>query len=558
MRWGRGAVVGRLRRLARARSRGPVRAVRPLIASIVAAALILTACASPAIGTPAASPTLNLLASFPTSLDPAQDSGGAGMFLDSIFSGLERYNADGDLVPDLAQQVTVSADRTVYTFVLRPHATFHNGDPVTARDVVYSINRACDPAHGSPVAGDYLGDLQGVTERRTGQATSVSGVVAVNPSTVRFTLTQPDNAFLAKLTFPITDVLDQRTVDAGGANWWQHPNGSGPYRLTEWQPQSEATLERYAGYYGPAPQVAKVVLHVPTAIDDPSSAYTQGKLAMLPMPPTAQDMAAFLSPQASVPPTIRQAFHVFDLPSLEYLVLNRDAPPFDDVNVRRALNLAIDKGLLVTSALGGDGWPAGDILPPEFPGYERDLTAYPFDVAAAKAAFAASRYAGTPPTITLVSGERLANGQPGPMTSTLAAMIQQNLGWHVTVTYLDDSAITAALAKRQAPGNVVLTGWQADYTDPSDFLDLLFHSGRSTNLAYYNNPTVDQLLDRAEQAADPRQSIDLYQQAQAAIMRDAPIVPLFYERDFVLLDPHVTSLPLLPDGSFDLRDATMG
>jgi ABC-type transport system substrate-binding protein len=506
--------------------------------------VLLAACAPPNVPVPAATgATLNLLASFPSTLDPAQNSGGAAMFLGSVFSGLERYNANGDLTPDLAQQVAVSPDRTVYTFMLRQHATFHNGDPVTAQSIVYAINRACDPAHGSPVAGDYLGDVQGVTERLSGRATSVSGVSALSPTVVRISLTHPDEAFLAKLTFPITFALDQRTVEAGGTNWWQHPNGSGPYRLTQWQPQVQATLTRFSGYYGPAPHLSAVVLHNPAAMGDLATAFSQGKLAMLPLPPTAQDMASFLSPQTNVPPAVRQAFHVFDLPSLEYLVINAEVAPFDDVNVRRALNLAIDKALLVTAALGGDGWPAGEILPPQFPGYQRNKAAYPFNLAAAKADFAASHYAGTVPTITLASGEQLPSGQPGPLTSTLAAMIQQNLGWHVNLVYAPDSTLDAALAQGKSPGNLVLTGWQADYTDPSDFLELLFHSGHSTNLTHFSTAQVDQLLDQADQAPDAKARIDLYHQAQAIILQNAPIVPLFFAVAGWQLRP-----PRCPDG----------
>lgn len=539
--------------------RVPWLALRPALLVIALPALLLAACGRPALAVPtASSATLNLLADLPSTLDPTQTSGGSAIFLDSLFSGLERYDANGDLTPDLAQRVTIAADRTVYTFTLHSHATFHNGDPVTAQSIVYAINRACDPAHGSPVAGDYLGDIQGVRERLAGKAGAVSGVTAVNASTVRFSLTHPDDAFLAKLTFPLTYALDQRTVEAGGAAWWQHPNGSGPFRLTSWQPATQATLERYGGYYGPAPQIGKVILHNPAAIGDPSTAYAQGKLALLPLPPTAQDMAAFLNPQANVPPAIRQAFHVFDRPSLEYLAINSAAAPFDDVNVRRALNLALNKPLLVTAALGGDGWPAGAILPPQFPGYQRNTAFYPFNLAAARAAFAATRYAATVPTITFASGERLASGQPGPLTSTIAAMLQQNLGWHVNLVYTPDSTIDAMLAQGKPPGNIILTGWQADYTDPSDFLDLLFRSGRSTNLTHYKNGQVDQLLGQAIQATDSHRRITLYRQAQTLIMRDAPIVPLFFERDFALLDPKVTSLPLLPDGSFDLRDARMG
>ena len=549
-------IVSHLPRLPRF---APWSAVSSALLGIAIPALLLVACGGPTLAVPATTnATLNLLATLPTTLDPTQDSGGAAIFLDSVFSGLERYDANGDLEPDLAQQVSISPKRTVYTFTLNPHARFHNGDPVTAQSIVYAINRAADPAHGSPVAGDYLGVIQGVTERLAGKTNAVSGVTAVDASTVRFTLTHPDDAFLAKLTFPLAFALDQRTVEAGGANWWQHPNGSGPFRLTAWQPATQATLERYRGFYGPAPHVGQVILHDPAAMADPPTAYAQGKLALLPLPPTAQNMAAFLNPQATVPPAVRQAFHIFDLPSLEYLAINRAAAPFDDVNVRRALNLALDKPLLVTAALGGDGWPAGAILPPQFPGYQRNTAFYPFNLAAARAAFAASRYAGTTPTVTLASGERLASGQPGPLTSTIAAMLQQNLGWHVTLVFTPDSTIDTLLAQGKSPGNIVLTGWQADYTDPSDFLDLLFHSGRSTNLTHYSNAQVDQLLGQAIQATDSHQRIDLYRQAQMLILRDAPIVPLFFERDFVLLDPTVTSLPLLPDGSFDLRDARIG
>lgn len=520
--------------------------------------VFLAACSGPTVvNTPPGGATLNLLIAFPTSLDPTQAAGGdTSLFLDSVFSGLMRYDAAGDLQPDLAKTWSVSSDRTVYTFTLRHNATFHNGDPVTAASIVYAINRACDPAHGSPVAGDYLGDIQGVKQRLAGQASSVSGVQADGNSIVRFTLTHPDDAFLAKLTFPITYALDQRTVEAGGANWWQHPNGSGPFRLTEWQPQSEATLTRFPEYYGPAPNLAAVKLHSVAAISNLAQAFASGQLDMLPLPPDAQSMATFLSPQVSATPSVRQDFHVFDIPALEYLAIDAKAAPFDDVNVRRALNLAFNKPLLIAATLGGDGWPAGQILPPEFPGYQRNTAYYPFNPAAAKAAFAASRYGSTIPTITLASGDRQSNGQPGPLTSGIATMIQQALGWNVSITYVPDATIDADLASGHPPANLSLTGWQADYTDPSDFLDLLFHSGHpATNLTHYSNPAVDTLLNMADEAPDAQQRITLYHQAEAAIMRDAPIVPLFYNREYVLLNPQVTSLPLLPDGSFDLRDA---
>lgn len=522
------------------------------------ALLVLAACAPPQLGSTNTGPTLNLLSGFPTTLDPAQGSGGdATLFLQSIFSGLVRYDARGNLVPDLAEKWSISADRTVYTFTLRPNATFHDGTKVTAAAVVYSLNRACDPRSAPPFVADYLGVIKGVQERLAGKADSVSGITALDPSTVRITLVHPDDAFLAKLTFPLTFVVDKQTVEAGGKDWWQHPNGSGPFRLAQWQPSSAAVLERYAGYYGPAPQLAKVVLHNPAALGDASKAFQSGELDMLPLPADPQDIGAFLDAKTNIPADLRSDLHVYDVPALQYLSLNTAAPPFDDPAVRQAVNLALDKWTLVIGALGGDGWPANAILPPSFPGYRASFNPYPTSATTAKALLSHSRYADQPLTITFASAERTANGQPGPVTSGVAALLHQALGWNVQWRYLTDSQITSALMQGQSPADMVLTGWQADYLDPQDFLGLLFHSGRASNATHYHNPLVDQLLDRADQAASPTQRRDLYAQAQTVIMHDAPIVPLYFTREFVLLSPNVTSLPLLPDGSFDLRDARM-
>ena len=519
--------------------------------------MLLAGCARPNLTAPSSGATLNLVTVFPTTLDPIQGgNGNSSMFLQSIFSGLVRYDTTSHLVPDLAQSWQVSDDRTVYTFSLRKDARFHNGDPVTAAAIVYAINRACDPAAPSPVAADYLGTIQGVTERLANKASTVSGVSAVDDQTVRFQLTHPDDAFLAKLTFPLAFALDQRTVDAGGRDWWQQPNGSGPFRLSSWQPGNVIVLERATGYYGPAPNVGQVVLHAPPQnISDLGTDFANGSLDMVPLPPTPQQIGPFLDSTVNVPDNVRSALHVYDEPSLQYLIFNTKEPPFDNLAVRQAVNLAIQREALVTAVLGGDGWPANGILPPGIPGFDRSFNPYPYNPTLARATVARSPSGQSLPPITLASPDVLSNGQPGPMTQAVATMLQQTLGFQVKVTPLPDQQINTMLARGTPPGNITIAGWQADYLDPQDFLGLLFHTGSGQNLAHYSNQAVDKLLDQAEQTPDAGQRTALYQAAQATIMRDAPIVPLYFNREFVLLNPRVTSLPLLPDGSFDLRDA---
>jgi len=520
------------------------------------AALLLSSCSRPGMAPASSGPTLSLAEfAYPPSLDPVQANGGnASMYLQSVFSGLMRYDGSGQLVPDLAAKWTVSADRTIYTFTLRSNAHFQNGDPVTAQSLLYAINRACDPKSGSPVAGDYLDIIRGVTERLAGKADTVSGVTAPSADVVQFTLIKPDSSFLARLTFPVTFALDKATVDAGGPNWWQRPNGSGPFRLTQWQPDNAAVLERFDGYYGPPPSVAKVVLHSATVLNNLPQAFANGSLDLLPLGPP--DIASLLDPSSNVPPQLRQALHVYDRSSLEYLAFNIHKAPFDTLAARVAVNLSINRQQLVASALGGDGWPAHAILPPGFPGYQPNVDPYPFNVAAAKAALQSSRTtAGTP--IVFASAERLPNGQPGPVTSAIAAMLQQGLGLQIQLRYVPEPDLDTMLAAGKPPGDISLTGWQADYLDDQDFLDLLFHTGRRSNLMQYSSQAVDHLLDVAAGTAGTSERVALYQQAQTAILHDAPIAPLYFDREFALLNPRVSRLSLLPDGSYDLRDATI-
>nr|MBA3468181.1 peptide ABC transporter substrate-binding protein [Herpetosiphonaceae bacterium] len=165
----------------------------------------------------------------PPSLDPALVSDvSSALVVRSLFSGLVRLDANLEAVPDLAESIEVSADERTYTFKLRSGISFADGTPITADDVRWSIERATDPATGPIVAPTYLDDIQGVNEKVSGAASSLSGFKVVDDQTIAITLREPSALFLLKLTHPPSFVVDRRAV-ARGDDWFERANGSGPF-----------------------------------------------------------------------------------------------------------------------------------------------------------------------------------------------------------------------------------------------------------------------------------------------------------------------------------------
>ena len=138
-------------------------------------------------------------------------------------------NLDLDVVPDLAESIAASADGRTYTFTLREDAKFHDGKPVTAEDVRWSLERVTDPNTQSPVAEQYLSDIVGVTEKLRGAASTIEGVKVIDDRTIALTIDEPKAYFLSKLTYPTAFVLDRDSIEGKGKDWLREPNGTGPF-----------------------------------------------------------------------------------------------------------------------------------------------------------------------------------------------------------------------------------------------------------------------------------------------------------------------------------------
>ncbi|MAT98971.1 MAG: hypothetical protein CL608_17645 [Anaerolineaceae bacterium] len=476
------------------------------------------------------------------SLDPAITTGSAAGYVGLLYSGLVRLTPELQIVPELAERWDVSEDGTVYTFTLREGLTFADGRPLTAEDVQYSWERAADPDTGSRTAATYLNDIEGVTDKLAGRSNTISGIEVVDERTLVVTLDGPKPYFLAKLTYPTSYVVDEETVDDRALETWAYaPNASGPYTLKEHREFEAVIFERNEAYH--APPAVKNVVYLLSNVADPLTMFKSGGVDLLFLGNTEAEqirrpsdpLNAQLQSGTSLCTTLVQ--------------MNNTLPPFDDVQVRRAFALAVDKDALNTLLSNDLNVRADTILPPAMPGYSLELAqeqaANQNNVALAQEALAASGYAdGLPPII--ISATGLGNTE----RDDLNAMIQnwrEVLGADVSVEFVSPSNSTDSL--RQNSGHMFSYGWCADYPDPQNFLDILYHSESDFNVAGFNDPVIDDLLEQARVELDVSARLLLYQFIEGQLLRDAVAIPLLHGVTDVLVSDRLEGYVVSPIGA---------
>jgi ABC-type transport system substrate-binding protein len=463
----------------------------------------------------------------PETLDPAQTHGGSGGMIGAIYSGLVMLDEDQQPIPDLAERWTVSEDGTVYTFSLRENAVFHDGKPVTAYDVQFSWERAADPDTESGTVETYLGDIVGVTEKHRGEADTIAGVRVLDEHTLEVTIEAPIAYFLAKLACPTAYVVDEENVQ--DEDWQHHPNGTGPFRLTVWEDDELLILERYDRFYLAPARLEHVVYLLYAGV--PIWMYENDEIDRAGV--GTNDVERVTDPANP----LNAELHIAPSTCTTRLIYDVTMPPFDDPLVRQAFAYAIDRVQFTEVVLKGTADPAYSILPPGMPGYRTDIDAPHFDPERAQDLLAASSYgsADALPDITYTTSGW--GGELSAFDSALVDMWRTHLGIEVMVEQLDPSTYVAAV--REEHGQIFSLGWCADYPDPQNFLDVLYHSESQENIGHYHNGEIDRLLEQARSEADPEARLTLYRQIEQMIVDEAPDILLKHSRGYVLVKPYV-------------------
>jgi len=452
----------------------------------------------------------------------------------SIFDGLMDYKpGTTDLVPDLAESYSISDDGQTYTFKLRDGLKFHNGRAVTAADFKYSIERAINPATQGPGAG-FFGSIKGYDDMvGSAKATQLSGITTPDDKTVVVQLTRPDATFLHIMAINFGFVVPKEEVEKYGADFGKHPVGTGAFKFVDWVPGQKLDLERFADYHIKGlPYLDKLTFEFG---QDPTVNVLRLKKGEVDLAGDGIPPAQFS--ESMNDPNTKALVIVGDQLQTGYVTLNVKIPPLDNLKVRQAINMAINKDRIVR-IINNRAVPATQVLPPAMPGYDSGQKGYAFDPEQAKKLLTEAGFADG-----FTTELYAMNVDPQPR---IAQAIQQDLaavGIKAEIKSLAQAEVISAGGSAQGVPMIWSGGmaWLADYPDPSDFYGpILGCSGAAEggwNWAKYCNDALDQRGAAADAMVTAEQQgarVEAWKGIFNDVIKDAPWVPIFNERRFTI------------------------
>lgn len=482
----------------------------------------------------------------PVSLDAHKASGSSIL---SLFGAtlVALDPVTGEPVPYLAKSWTVSADGLTWDFALRDDVTFHDGTPLTAADYAWTFTRWLDPATASPTVAAY---------------SAIKSAEALEGNVLRLTLYAPFFPLLHSLANAFAQPLPQAAVEAMGDDFARKPIGVGPFKVVEWVPGDHLLLERNAAFnWGPAflqagaPNVDQVEIRFSTEYATTLAGLQAGEIdTVLDIMVNPLDVPALQSAGFSIIDVLAGGMN-------PYVLMNTSKPPFDDINVRKAFNLALDKDALIAVAAGGNAVPQYGPISASVAGYapEVEASGYHYDLDAAKAAMAAAGYTPNANGILEKDGQPLAlTLMLTPNFATLAQVLQdqyKQLGVDLTLQQADFGTLFGAAVG----GEYQLAVGFYDY-DEADILYIFYHSSSlgALNVSQINDPTLDAILARTRTETDPAARQAAVTEAQEYIMQQAYVAPIYTPRISVPVSSRVQGLIVSADGSdFYLNNVTL-
>jgi oligopeptide transport system substrate-binding protein len=438
-------------------------------------------------------------------------------------------------VPGVAERWEISPDGLNYTFYLRADAKWSNGDPVTAHDFIASWQRILTPSLGADYANLFF-ILQGAEAFNKGLAGFEQvGLSAPNARTLHVKLEHPSAYFLSLLSHMSWLPVHLGTIEKSGPtadrnNPWARPEtfvGNGPFNLTAWREGQEIVVEKSPTYWdNAAVRLNGIHFHAIDSIDVEERAFRARQLHVTEaMPPSKVDSYRRDSPQfLRVDPLLGTYFYR----------LNTTRPFLNDVRIRRALALAVDRAAIVEKILRAGQLPAHAFTPPGTAGYTAKASV-PTDFNAARQLLVEAGYPGGKG---LPAFELLFNTSESHrlVAEAIQEMWRRELGVEVR---LANQELKGTLQARST-GNyqIMRSVWIADFIDPATFLDI-WQSDSGNNYTGWKNLDYDALLFAAARENNPEARMAMFQKAEALLLRDAPMIPIYHYTHFFLIQPSV-------------------
>ena len=483
-------------------------------------------------------------------LDPAIAYDEASAPIEALlFARLVTWDAEGHVVPELAERVDLSEDGKTYTFTLRPNVRFHDGAELSAADVVRSIERSLHPKTPCPAASHYA-SIKGFDAFRGGKAEHLEGLRAASDRTVVVELVERDATFLSLMTLgfaaPVCPSMGA-TVDTTSP---VVPCGAGPFRLASFEPESGLRLVRHEAYYRPDRPYLDAIEWITNVLPRTQRyRFEDGSLDVV------RELSSGDTARYTADERWRGLVAWSTKKSTNGFFLNTEMAPFDSRAMRRAVAAAVDPSVL--PKVSTDIAENDRVLPPSVPGPDRSKRMRTHDLSFALAEMARAGYpfdpatgkGGYPHAIDYLTVPDSFQQQEAEVYAQQLARI----GVRLRLRLVPFAAYLAEVSRRRTTA-MGSTGWGADFPDPANFFESVLHTRAihdegSLNVAFFSNAELDRVLDQARAESDVSKRMALYERAEEIVREEAPWVPATVPRSLEVRQPYVRGYaphPILP------------
>lgn len=476
----------------------------------------------------------------PTAFDPAQSNDlPASAMLPQSCESLARVDAQGKVVPDLAEKWEVSSDGKTFTFRIRKGVKFQSGNEVKARHFKYAWTRAIAPGMPNRILYKDMELIKGAKDVYEGKATDFVGVQVVDDYTLRVVMDKPFPEFIEVLAMHKFTPLEKEIVDKnGGKITPDNLHGTGPFRLVSYQTRSKYEFAAFDGYWGGKPQIDRLIFYV---VPNPVTAMQQYE----------NDELDIINPPVSNIPRIlgdsKMSKEFLQIPRLRsclcafnYKVL----PTFKDLKVRQAFNMAVDRAAIAKVALEDTVVPARSCVPSKSFGRDIDRKGYPYDPDRAKKLFAEAGYPDGKgfPNINLYTRPQPEYVRASEM---VANMIKKNLNVDVKVVSMEFGKYRQDMEKKDV-FDFFFHCWTAPYPSPRYHLTDMMTTDAPSNFWNYSDSVSDDLARKASNTVDYDKRMDTYLEMEQRTIDQAAVLPLWYDVYLFLAKPYVKSVEWIP------------
>ena len=425
------------------------------------------------------------------------------------------------ILPSLAESWEVSEDGRCYTFLLRKGVTFSNGSPLTSADVEYTLNRLL--THPDSCNRDIADCIIGAAELENGEAETLAGFSVIDDLAFSITLEKPFEAFLACLSMPGASILDRETTEAAGESFGRDPActiGTGSFILREWEAGKGMILTANPNCWEGAPKCDGLDLRFLNEPEAIRMMFERGELDVLDLDEVGNSVEYFIHGDI-----YQDRLYEVQRIGIHYIALNESVAPLNDVRVRKALQLALNRTTMLDAIYSGRGTVENGIYPHGLYGFNPDLPEIPYDPEEAKDLLA---QAGLPEGFELTLSVSSSTTQWGKSLMDLVASMWRKIDVKATVVVLEESEFMRLRKSGKLACYAAL--WTADYNDPDNFVYTFFGNRENTTFRSlcYDNEEVMKRVREARTIPDPEARLKEYRELERIIVQeDAAWIPLF-------------------------------